>query len=135
MKKWYELFIWGLLGKHKRLLNPTPEMFAAFCRDQQRSGRIIALTIVGNTRGYGVDFSLLRTCRSLNELYIEDAVSQAQLEQIATCTQLTVLDVQHAGKLESLAPLAALTGLRALAVTLFRLDGAVRQKSFLTLRR
>jgi hypothetical protein len=119
MRTWYMLLFFSLLGRHKKLVNLDQKKFDAFCIKNSENKRLIMLSLVGNSRGLNLqDLSSIKRLPNLQELYLEDAITQSNLEQIADCTSLRALRIEHAGKLNNVLPLARLTNLEALTVTI-----------------
>jgi DNA-binding XRE family transcriptional regulator len=101
-----------------RLVNPTQEALEAFCTKKTNQQRIRYLLVAGNKQGVKVDdFAPLAKLSKLRELYIEDAITQEQLGQIATLSHVTQLHIEHGGKITSLEPLANMTQLKGLTIT------------------
>lgn len=117
MRMWYELLLFSVLRKHKRLTNLSQEKFEAFCAKNSNNRRLTMLSLAGSRGLNTQDLSSLKQIPNLQELFVEDAITQANLEQIATCSNLKVLCIDHAGKLDTISPIAQLSNLEALTIT------------------
>ena len=118
MKYWFQLYPLMLTGTCARLVDPTQEKFESFCAKRINQQRIRYLLVTGSKQGVKIaDFAPLAKLTKLNELYIDDAITQTQLEQITKHHQITQLHIQHGGKLTSLAPIANMAQLKGLTVT------------------
>jgi len=118
MKKVNELGALGLTGEHYWLDNPSQNELNTFCEEHVDDIKLRYLSVQGSVRGVKItDFTALSHLPSLRELYIHDAITQQNFEQICTLTNLEELHIYHAGKLSTLEPLQGLSNLRGLTIT------------------